>query len=228
VSALGFLTAVWCWVLVGGACYIASVWEHCFVSSGGCLPPALPPSLTNYPALLPSSLTSLSPACPCSGGIQLAWPQYGVGPLPTNGFLQHLHWSVVDTAWRQPDMEAVAAQQAAEGPEGSGSVDLASMVDWRPTISLYADTGEQTAGRRAAPWHSCPRIPAQQGRLFCACQPVGVSSHSPNMLQSATSSVLIQVAHTIVFAHLPACPALQMRSGPRSGLTSLRRFTASL
>ena len=126
-----------------------------------CHPPSPPPcSGAFFPSpYLPLSHRPLKRCCPplpcppCSGGIQLAWPQYGVGPLPTNGFLQHLHWSVIDTAWRQPDMEA-AAQQAAEGPEGSSSVGLASMQDWRPTISLYADTGEQAAGGQHRSTHA--------------------------------------------------------------------------
>ena len=33
----------------------------------------------------------------CSGGIPIAFPQVGPGPLPTHGFLRHLHWSVVET-----------------------------------------------------------------------------------------------------------------------------------
>lgn len=36
---------------------------------------------------------------PIMGGISLAWPQYGkLGPLPPNGILQNLHWSVIGTA----------------------------------------------------------------------------------------------------------------------------------
>jgi hypothetical protein len=36
---------------------------------------------------------------PIMGGVSLAWPQYGkLGPLPPNGILQNLHWSVIGTA----------------------------------------------------------------------------------------------------------------------------------
>lgn len=68
---------------------------------------------------------------PISGGVQIAWPQYGVGPLPTHGFLQDLHWSVVQTAWREPEDVAAGSEQDA--------------LDWRPTISLYAETDEEWA-----------------------------------------------------------------------------------
>ncbi|KAL4418726.1 hypothetical protein ABPG77_001783 [Micractinium sp. CCAP 211/92] len=68
---------------------------------------------------------------PISGGVQIAWPQYGAGELPTHGFLQDLHWSVVETAWREPGEVAEGSEQEA--------------LDWRPTISLYADTDEEWA-----------------------------------------------------------------------------------
>lgn len=53
---------------------------------------------------------------PIKGGITWAWPQLGYGKLPcSNGVLQYLHWSVVETsAWKN-----------AEDP--------------RPSITLYAD-----------------------------------------------------------------------------------------
>lgn len=70
---------------------------------------------------------------PINGGIQISWPQYGVGPLPTHGFLQNLHWSVVDTAWREPE---AGQDLSAFGEEAT---------DLRPTISLYADTDEEWA-----------------------------------------------------------------------------------
>eukprot|EP00887_Chlorella_sp_A99_P005038 scaffold4.g5038.t1 len=62
---------------------------------------------------------------PLSGGVSVAWPQYGAGPLPTHGFLRHLHWSVVETS-------------AADGGAGE---------DPRPNISLYAETDPAWAGR---------------------------------------------------------------------------------
>ncbi|KAL4428376.1 hypothetical protein ABPG75_002465 [Micractinium tetrahymenae] len=68
---------------------------------------------------------------PISGGVQIAWPQYGVGDLPTHGFLQDLHWSVVETAWREPGEVAEGSEQHA--------------LDWRPSISLYAETDEEWA-----------------------------------------------------------------------------------
>eukprot|EP00890_Picochlorum_soloecismus_P005146 jgi/Picsp_1/5632/NSC_02991-R1_protein len=53
---------------------------------------------------------------PIKGGITWAWPQLGYGKLPcSNGVLQYLHWSVVETsAWKGTD-------------------------DPRPSITLYAD-----------------------------------------------------------------------------------------
>ena len=54
---------------------------------------------------------------PIRGGMSVAWPQLGAGELPySNGILQHLHWSVVETtAWEGDD-------------------------DPRPSISLYTDS----------------------------------------------------------------------------------------
>lgn len=39
-----------------------------------------------------------------SGGITVAWPQLGSGPLPSaNGVLQHVHWSVAETSYYDSD-----------------------------------------------------------------------------------------------------------------------------
>ncbi|PRW44333.1 Glucose-6-phosphate 1-epimerase [Chlorella sorokiniana] len=94
---------------------------------------------------------------PISGGIQIAWPQYGSGPLPRNGFLQNLHWSVVETAWRQPEDEQQAEEQLLPTQEGSSRVverpedcvgleaAVAEGHDLRPMISLYAETDSSWA-----------------------------------------------------------------------------------
>lgn len=54
---------------------------------------------------------------PIYGGLTVAWPQLGAGPMPlVNGVLQYLHWSVMETScW---DVEE----------------------DPRPSITLYADS----------------------------------------------------------------------------------------
>eukprot|EP00889_Picochlorum_renovo_P005924 jgi/Picre1/32954/NNA_008281.t1 len=39
-----------------------------------------------------------------TGGITVAWPQLGSGPLPSaNGVLQHVHWSVAETSYYDSD-----------------------------------------------------------------------------------------------------------------------------
>lgn len=127
-----------------------------------------------------NALASMPPPAACSGGIQIAWPQYGVGPLPTNGFLQNLHWSVVETAWREPEAAAAGAEQAAGGePGAAGSTAAAagteSLIDWRPTISLYTDTGASRRGAVGEPQGAaCPIAvccPIARG-LLAACRVV--------------------------------------------------------
>ena len=109
-----------------------------------------PPACSLLPLsfhLLPAPASS-----PRSGGIQLAWPQFGSGPLQRDGFLRNLHWSVAETAWRQPEGEQQASEQlrpspgggfAVEGPQDCPGLEtaVAEGHDMRPMISLYADTG---------------------------------------------------------------------------------------
>lgn len=60
---------------------------------------------------------------PISGGITVAWPQYGAaGPLPSNGFLNCLHWSAVH------------------------SCALLGADDPRPTVTLFADSSSLGEG----------------------------------------------------------------------------------
>ena len=126
----------------------------------------LRPALTTPPR--PSSSSR-------SGGIQLCWPQYGSGPLQRHGFLQNLHWSVVETAWRQPD-DGQQGEQLRPGPEGGIAVErpedikgleqaVAEGHDLRPIISLYADTG---AGGRVA-FLPSGRVAVLPSPASCAC-----------------------------------------------------------
>ena len=108
------------------------------------------------PRSLTPSLPPPAPAAPLlrarSGGVQISWPQYGAGPLPPHGFLQNVHWSVIDTAWREPADGAAAAETAAAAADGSGGEAGGLGQDWRPTITLYADSSGAWRRGRPAAW----------------------------------------------------------------------------
>ena len=86
--------------------------------------------------LLGETPYSLTRNCWCRGGIPLIFPQYGRasgvaayagvgnGKVPTNGFLNHLHWTLVDAGGSDPETN----------PDPSPTV----VLETQSTVDTYA------------------------------------------------------------------------------------------